>query len=116
MFDLTTAREALEAWDAGELVSTLEMGGLGPGYEQAIHILAFELIRGNLDKALPSPDDWPPDWGDDIVREVDKEYRFSGAQVGAAKQLAAKGLLYGWRATLDSAPVERRIIVSKKFP
>lgn len=31
-----TCEEALARWDAGETVFTAEMGGLGPGYEQAI--------------------------------------------------------------------------------
>jgi hypothetical protein len=43
-----TAAEALARWDDGKTVWTVEMGGLGPGYEQAIHVTAFELIREAL--------------------------------------------------------------------
>src|SRR5687768_3007466 len=37
-----TVEDALRQWDAGETVFTVEMGGLGPGYEMAIQGLAFE--------------------------------------------------------------------------
>ena len=44
-----TAREQVERWDAGQSIWTLEMGGMGPGYEQAIQVLAIEITRDNLD-------------------------------------------------------------------
>ncbi|KKK93920.1 hypothetical protein LCGC14_2688070 [marine sediment metagenome] len=34
-----TLDEAIERWDAGRSLFSVEMGGLGPGYEQAIQIL-----------------------------------------------------------------------------
>jgi hypothetical protein len=37
--------ELIEAWDRGETITTLTMGGLGPGYEQAIQIAAVEFAR-----------------------------------------------------------------------
>ena len=40
-----TAAEMVETWDTGELVWSISMGGLGPGYEQAIQVLAIELMR-----------------------------------------------------------------------
>lgn len=43
-----TAAEALAAWDEGKIVTTVELGGLGPGYEQAIQVCAFEMIRDTL--------------------------------------------------------------------
>src|SRR3990167_269657 len=49
-----TAAEALARWDAGQSVFTVEMGGLGPGYEQVIHIMAFEIIRELLSREV----DW----------------------------------------------------------
>ena len=52
-----TASEALARWDAGGSVFTLEMGGLGPGYEQVIHIVVFELIRAFKDVRI----DWAAD-------------------------------------------------------
>ena len=43
-----TAGELVEAWDRGETIWTLDMGGMGPGYEQAIQIAAVEFARANL--------------------------------------------------------------------
>ena len=40
-----TVKELIEAWDKGETIWTIEMGGLGPGYEQAIQIAAVEMAR-----------------------------------------------------------------------
>ena len=39
------AVEWLRRWDAGEGVWSIEMGGIGPGYEQCIQITAAEILR-----------------------------------------------------------------------
>lgn len=96
-----TAREYVEQWDKGGTVWTIELGGLGPGYEQAIQMLVVELCRDNLDKPLPPKDDkaaWRK-WGEETVTRTDKGAGgYSGAQVGAAKSLAVKYLSEGPRA------------------
>ena len=51
-----TAAELVAAWDRGDLVPTIEMGGLGPGYEQAIQVLMIELLRS------AGPDATVPGW------------------------------------------------------
>ena len=40
-----TLRELLSQWDRGEAVWSVSMGGLGPGYDQAIQILVMEILR-----------------------------------------------------------------------
>lgn len=128
MGEFETAGEALAAWDRGETVWSIEMGGLGPGYEQAIHVLAFEMVRDNLDKPLPVAEAvrqrgdaiWET-WGDDTVHRVNEwpGCGFSGAQVGAAKQLAYRFLKDGHRASLDSMRAhdkDRLTQVSKTWP
>lgn len=40
-----TAHEWLEVWDSGEPVASVEMGGLGEHYEQAIQVTAAEALR-----------------------------------------------------------------------
>lgn len=65
-----TARELVSQWDSGETIWSIEMGGLGPGYEQAIQILAVEITRDNLDKQVPNPA--PSDWGHDTCDRIDK--------------------------------------------
>lgn len=119
-----TASEALVAWDAGESVWTVAMGGIGLGYEQAIQIMAFEFLRFML--ANP-----PSDWGS-FVEDAKKweEYRASienaakdtisriqpsGAQFGAAMNMAACFARKGYAAGLASAGDDRHILCSRTF-
>jgi hypothetical protein len=84
----------LDALDAGEPVESVEIGGFGAGYEGAIQSLAVAIMRDlvNLEQL---------DWADldkvksviELIRDekvslLDGIHRFSGAQVGAAGQLA----------------------------
>lgn len=123
-----TAAEALARWDAGEMVGTVEMGGLGPGYEQCIHIIAFELIRALLAADWHTPEPYPKDkaeqakiraaWDaicDSVLVRLDGG-GYSGAQVGAAQNLAAIVLQQGWRVGLDQAGEDRQIMVSRTLP
>lgn len=121
-FHPQTAKDALARWDDGKTVFTIEMGGIGPGYEQAIQCLVFEIIRGNLDTKLPPESDktalksfWDT-FGDADIHRVNDQYGYSGAQVGAAKQIAYRALRDGWEKMLESAPDDRKIQVSKHFP
>lgn len=113
-----TALDALARWDKGETVFTVEMGGLGPGYEQAIQMLVFEIIRDNGDKPLPEPkSEAAKHWGDPTVSRCDEQAGGdSGAMVGAAKSLAYRALRDGWEAMVKSAPANRHIQVSKDWP
>lgn len=118
-----TAKDALEAWDRGETLFTIEMGGLGPSYEQAIQILIFEIIRDNLETTLPEQEkseesrNFYSTFGDSTVTRIDEKMGgYSGAMVGAAKQVAYRALRNGWSQTIDSVPADRRIQVEKKVP
>ena len=116
--------EALRKWDIGQPLFTVEMGGLGPGYEQCIHVMCFEIIRDWLGTPLPDFSEktevirkaWS-DWGDASITRVDAKLGgVSGAQAGAAKSLAYRALRDGWRKCILSAPKDRLIQVSKNFP
>ncbi len=117
------AAEQLRRWDAGESIWSVEMGGLGPGYEQAIQTLAIEIVRDNLGKPLPTQETWN-NWGDSTITRIDYQLPdgkwscggFSGAQVGAAKGIALRWLRDGPQQAHDSAPADRRIQVSKFWP
>jgi hypothetical protein len=115
----TTIAQHVAAWDSGESVQGIEMGGIGPGYEQAIQVLIIELLRDNHGKELPKPDD-ADEWGDDTVRRIDKQcLGFSGAQVGAAKSVAYKMLRDGVFNTIESMRLnddDRILHVSKHWP
>ena len=93
--DPKTALEALAKWDAGEIVHTVEIGGMGPGYEQCIHISVFEIIR---DHAADSPLEkfdvedeetrrrWRR-WGDDTLKRINVELGLSDAQWASCESL-----------------------------
>lgn len=118
-----TAQDMLAAWDRGESVWSIEMGGLGPGYEQAIQLLAVEIVRDELGKPLPEPGTSADDWADATVHRVNDwpGCGFSGAQVGAAKHIAYKFLNEGPRKALlsykEQEPDGDRLIqVSREWP
>ena len=119
-----TADDALAAWDAGEPVFTVEMGGLGPSYEQAIHIAAFELIR---DRVAWMPAQWPTtqDGYNAIYNVMDQVLRdniivanlgVSGAIASAAKALALRMIKDGWGNCLRKEPRDGIIQVQKWWP
>lgn len=113
--------DVLAAWDRGETIWSVEMGGLGPGYEQAIQVLIVELLRDCYGKPLPEPGTPASDsWGDDTVKRIDSQcLGFSGAQVGVAKSVAYKMLLNGYHETLESMrehDADRLIQVSNVWP
>jgi hypothetical protein len=124
-----TAQEWLDRWDREESVWSIEMGGLGPGYEQAIQITTAELIRIILDAGYDcnkwaNPDD-PTDWNRDrekiqdaaFENETLKPLGLSGAQYGAALFLAAKLCIYGPKKLMTDPKIKsRKIQVSRRFP
>lgn len=104
MAEHVTAKDALAAWDRGEIITTVEMGGLGPGYEQALQILVFEIIRADGDHEVA------------IKRASPGVGGFSDAQVGAARALAGRAIEKGWAATLAEVDPDRRVMVDRRFP
>lgn len=120
------ADDWLKKWDAGEIVWSIEMGGLGPGYEQCIHITAAEILRYLLNKKYDASkwdniETWEKD-RDDIQQmsfnnsEI-KKLGLSGAQWGAALSLATTLYRQGPRAVMTDEKVkDRHIQVQKTFP
>jgi hypothetical protein len=122
-----TNEEALAKWDAGEPVWTCEMGGMGPGYEQCIQLMVFEMLRAMV--ANP-PDSWPALEGESgrdawqayrdaieaipSVKEIIQKLGPSGAQFGAAMSLASRFAMRGYEDA--GIPEDRKIVVSKNFP
>lgn len=112
----------LEQWDQGESVWSIEMGGLGPGYEQAIQVVMFEILRVWLPFGAFSIMDQKKyhDSADVVVREIDDSTGgLSGAQVGAAKSLAGTFLSHQTcveEVTRDPALKDRVIQVSAFWP
>jgi len=123
-----TAAEMLAAWDRGETIWTLELGGLGPGYEQAIQTMAVEFTRAGIaSEWKPSGDkesdnkSWEAICNERMMQIDDAIGGASGAQFGAARWLAYQWLHNGGPRALalraDAQNDEDRIIqCSKAFP
>lgn len=121
------AAEWLARWDAGRTVWTIEMGGIGPGYEQAIQVTVAEVLRIMLGTG-PDFSTWQDTDGwmafrrilDPVVAEVPrvKALGLSGAQYGAAIYLAARLYMEGPAAIMQRPELaETRLIqISRDFP
>lgn len=122
--DIATAEQWLAKWDAGEPCWTIEMGGIGPGYEQCIHITAAEILRFLLSEK-PDPKLWDDkakwaEWRDKISAvvhssEVCETLGLSGAQYGAAVSLATAFYMRGPAVCLTEVPDDRAILVSNSM-
>lgn len=119
------AADWLARWDANRGVWSIEMGGLGPGYEQCIQITTAEILRHLLAEKYDSTQ-WEGDgWKRD--REKIEKYGFanerlkklglSGAQWGAAVSLATALYTQGPRKIMNDPKVkDRHIQVQREFP
>lgn len=108
--------DAVKRWDAGETVWSVEMGGMGPGYEQAIQVGMIELSRRLIGVELPKVDENWHDFLDGHLREVLKEHDLglSRTQAGAIMNLTAKFASRGWNAV--EGVEDRMIQISKEWP
>lgn len=120
------AKDWLARWDRGESVWSIEMGGIGPAYEQCIHITCAEIVRWFIQNGCDAAK-WVTDerWKADreamekALHEVEavKVLGLSGAQWGAAVNLASRLYRYGPRVIVDDPAVkDRKILVQKHFP
>jgi hypothetical protein len=114
----TELRKHVESFDNGEEVKTVIMGGICDGYEMAIQELAIETMRILMLISIPEKQE---DFSsavslasDSAIDMLDKKHGFSGAQVGASKNLSA---IY-WKQTPSGALAkmkdEDRIITISK--
>lgn len=120
-----TAQEWLDRWDAGRSVWSVTMGGLGPGYEQAIQIAAAEVLRRLIEIKFDytlSPEDLQDVFSTDVEQWFFEDPKMkamglSGAQWNAATNLACSIHRRGPVAALSDEVIRHRLIqVSKNFP
>jgi hypothetical protein len=120
-----TNEQVIAAWDNGDPVWTCEMGGMSPGYEQAIQLMGFEMLKA----MIANPIDWPDVSGPENREKLQKYYAMiesdvaveaivekvgsSGAQHSAAMNIASVFARKGYAAGMETVPEDRRILVSK---
>lgn len=113
------AEEWLKRWDQGGNVWSIEMGGLGPGYEQALQIVAVEVVRWLLQNKPDLTEQWRATdnrlW-EAIGPKIDY-LGITGAQWGVAVWLAMQLYQKGpCEIMLDENLSERKIQIMKDFP
>jgi hypothetical protein len=123
-------REMIHKWDKGESVWTIERGGLGPGYEQALQVCMVEICRAALKMPRLGKETRNSYWKRFVVmrNRVVKKLSddccgLSGEQVGAASDLAFRFVVSGIKKTFTSYKKQRpddyessRILISKHWP
>lgn len=116
------AQDWLDRWDTSKGVFSIEMGGLGSGYEQAIQITAAEALRWFLANK--------PTWTDETWNDVRERLQASMFENDEVKKLGLSGAQYGAPVNLaghlyrkgpigvlkDERLKERHIQVNKHFP
>lgn len=117
------ASDWLKRWDEGRSVWSIEMGGLGPGYEQVIQITAAEILRWYLANKpeLDGKDEekWKlvRDEMDKAVTPIVRPLGLSGAQWGAAVNVATMLYRRGPCGVMNDPRVkDRKIQVTRTFP
>jgi hypothetical protein len=113
-------KELLNAWDNGDTVILVEMGGMSADYEHAIQKLAIEFIR-YMEQAPFAWSDFSPELWERYKIDMEMHPTFvklmkegySGAQWGAALQEASIIVRSGYERAIASAAEERLIKVNK---
>ncbi len=118
-----TNEVVLERWENGKGVWSIEMGGIGPGYEQAIQNIGFAMLRVMVE----TPPDWQKAVDDKVywrgymdqvdanprVKAIVKRIGPSGAQHGAAMSMASVFARNGYAKGMAMAKDDRHIQVNK---
>lgn len=122
-----TAMEAFELFKKGEAIHVIEIGGMGPGYEQALWNGIFSMIEEFKDadgvKHWVKNGTWVKAPGEEYRTEADvdclrvlKGNGLSGAQADAIKSTVYQVLTFGWRYMMKKAPSDRMMMVSRNPP
>jgi hypothetical protein len=113
-----TWQDALAGWDAGEPVFTIELGGLGPSYEQSMHIAIFETLRmiGDMDTALHR--DTQCDVIDKAIRSIDRDedLGLKAAQAAMIRRFVYTVMNHGWHDMIVKYDTDRHIQVCRAWP
>jgi len=114
----TRVEDYLAAWDSGQVVQSIAMGGLGPGYEQAIQVLMIEILRALNEIPCTHDTKTINQAVGDAMRQHEhlKGWKgLSGAQVCSAKKLAHVIRTNGIASSLAMVGGDRHISISRHF-
>ena len=113
-YDYGTIENAVTCWKKKESVWTVEMGGLGCGYEQCIQVIIFEICSNLVGKKFTKEE--YDKLTRPIITELDKQFGgFSVAQVSVAEHIAFSFLTIGYNETIKKYPNNRRIMVENRW-
>jgi hypothetical protein len=114
-----TAEEQVALWDAGEIIFSIEVGGLGPPYEQVIQIAAVEFTRAGLQHPGRSQEQFKGICEAALKRFDELVGGLTGAQFGAAVWLAWRWIEVGPKlalAAMKSVRNDRWIQTCRNMP
>jgi hypothetical protein len=124
----------VDAWNRGDEIRIISMGGMGIPYERCIWTLVMAILVDEVETKLPPlPTDGEPPvrtpefdefwdaFGRTSLKRVDAPglptHRLSGGQVGAAKNVACVILRLGVEEAFATVPEERIVDLSRgSFP
>lgn len=111
--------EVVKRWKAGKAVFSIELGGLGPGYEQAIQEMLFDVFSHLTEEKIPFASlvdgkKFSDAYGK-ICDVVAEGKGLSGAQYGAAKGVAYQFHRYGYKEMMEKVPQDGLILVDNRF-
>lgn len=119
-WDLTND-QVLNNWNSKRIVWSVELGGIGPGYEQALQIALFTLFnylnkhKIELENLVTVENEFSEQF-DNICYKLWDKMGLSGAQAGTAKGTAYQFYKFGYTYMMNKAPKNRLILVSKNSP
>jgi hypothetical protein len=119
------ASDWLNRWDRGDVVWSIELGGLGPSYEQVIQIMSAEFVRHMLSMKYNSEnwkdcEKWAVDFNkiesDCVLKDYAAYFGISGAQWYSALSFATSLYSDGPRKVMAEVEKERHIQINRNFP
>jgi len=118
-----TIEEAVSRWKKDDVVNTIEMGGLGPGYEQCIQIGVFSVAEKLIGNKFPEGNEALNKYLHEVLHQCIKEQKglsgLSGAQAGAIMNLAYHYVKDGYLECIKKIAQDdpdRIILVNRSFP